>query len=64
MYNMLKEKLTIDEYDELGLFSSYQIDKFEKGEIDVYTLVAIITLNAFDKGCQSLPVFRGVAHGK
>jgi hypothetical protein len=52
MYNMLKEKLTIDEYDELGLFSSYQIDKFEKGEIDVYTLVAVITLNAFNKGCQ------------
>ena len=49
---MLKGKLTIDEYNELGEFSVNQIDKFEKGEIDVYTLVAVITLNAFNKGCQ------------
>lgn len=61
---MLNGKFTTEEYHELGSFATYQIDKFEKGEIDVYTLVAIITLNAFDKGCQSLPVFRGVAHGK
>lgn len=61
---MLNGKFTIEEYHELGSFAAYQIDKFEKGEIDVYTLVAIITLNAFDKGCQSLPVFRGVEHGK
>lgn len=61
---MINGKFTSEEYHELGSFATYQIDKFEKGEIDVYTLVAIITLNAFDKGCQSLPVFRGVAHGK
>lgn len=61
---MINGKFTSEEYHELGSFAAYQINKFEKGEIDVYTLVAIITLNAFDKGCQSLPVFRGVAHGK
>lgn len=52
---MLKEKLTLDEYKELGEFSSYQIEKFNNGEIDVYTLVAVIALNAFNKG---------VNHGK
>ena len=51
---MLKEKLTFDEYNELGEFSLNQIDKFNNKEIDIYTLVAIITLNAFNKGCQSL----------
>lgn len=40
---MLKGKLTIDEYKELG-------------EIDIYDLVAVITLNAFNKGRQSLEV--------
>lgn len=53
---MINGKFTSEEYHELGSFAAYQIDKFEKGEIDVYTLVAIITLNAFDKGCQSLEV--------
>ena len=58
---MLKEKLTLDEYNELGEFSVNQIDKFESGEIDIYTLVDTITLNAFNKGCQSL---EGVTYGK
>lgn len=53
---MLKGKLTIDEYNELGEFSLYQIDKLEKGEIDIYDLVAVITLNAFNKGLQSAEV--------
>lgn len=53
---MLKGKLTIDEYNELGEFSVNQIDKFESGKIDIYTLVSIITLNAFNKGCQSAEV--------
>ncbi|WP_158251712.1 hypothetical protein [Veillonella sp. S13053-19] len=53
---MLKEKLTLDEYNELGEFSVNQIGKFESGEIDIYTLVSIITLNAFNKGCQSAEV--------
>lgn len=53
---MLKGKLTIDEYNELGKFSLYQIDKLEKGEIDIYDLVAVITLNAFNKGLQSAEV--------
>lgn len=53
---MLKEKLTLDEYTELGEFSVNQIDKFESGKIDIYTLVATITLNAFNKGCQSVEV--------
>lgn len=48
---MLKEKLTLDEYNELGEFSSYQIEKFKNKEIDIYTLVAVITINAFNKGC-------------
>ena len=33
---MLKEKLTLDEYNELGEFSVNQIDKFESGKIDIY----------------------------
>ena len=53
---MLKEKLTLDEYNELGEFSVNQIDKYKSGEIDIYTLVATITLNAFNKGCQSAEV--------
>ncbi len=53
---MFKEKLTLDEYNELGEFSLYQIDKLEKGEIDIYDLVAVITLNAFNKGLQSAEV--------
>ena len=53
---MLKEKLTLDEYNELGEFSVNQIDKFESGKIDIYTLVATITLNAFNKGGQSAEV--------
>ena len=53
---MLKGKLMIDEYNEQGEFSLYQIDKLEKGEIDIYDLVAVITLNAFNKRRQSLEV--------
>ena len=58
---MFKEKLTLDEYNELGEFSLYQIDKLEKGEIDIYDLVDVITLNAFNKGAS---VCRGVIYGK
>lgn len=53
---MINGKFTNEEYHEFGSFAAYQIDKFEKGEIDVYTLAAIITLNAFDMGRQSLKV--------
>ena len=58
---MLKEKLTLDEYNELGEFSVNQIGKFESGEIDIYDLVAIIIVKAFNKGCHSL---KGVTYGK
>ena len=53
---MIKGKLTIDEYNELGEFSLYQIDKLEKGEIDIYTLVALITIIAFNTGLHSAEV--------
>lgn len=58
---MLNGKMTIEEYHELGEFAVHQIDKFNNNEIDIYDLVAIITLNSFDKGCQS---FKGVTYGK
>ena len=54
--------MTFDEYHELGEFAVCQIDKFNNKEIDVYELVAMITLNAFDKGRRT---FKGVyANGK
>lgn len=58
---MLNGKLTFEEYHCLGELAVNQIDKFNNKEIDIYELVAVITLNAFNKGCQSL---NGVTYGK
>ena len=45
---MLKEKLTLDEYNELGEFSVNQIENLEIVKFYIYFLVPTITLNEFN----------------
>lgn len=54
MSNNMKELMTDKVHFELCEIGKEYIDKFENGRLDIYEMVAILTLKIFEKGVECM----------